>query len=159
MSEKLSPEQKNLIAAKVNEGATLSDIQKFIKNELGVSMTYMDVRFLVDDLDLTLQDKTPVAPVAETPSESASPGESPAETPAPQPGAGKVSISVDPVQKPGVALGGSVTFSDGKTGQWQLDGYGQLGFVPPEPGYKPSPEDVRDFQAALQGELQRAGYA
>ena len=35
----------------------LSDVQKKINSDFGIVMTYMDVRFLVDDLDLTLVDK------------------------------------------------------------------------------------------------------
>jgi hypothetical protein len=132
-------------------------------------MTYMDVRFLVDDLDVVLKDKEPEptkAPSPEPSNEVAPDGTPPAEPPvadetgtgdAPLAG-GKVSVTVDPIQRPGVALGGSVTFSDGQTGQWQLDQYGQLGFVPPSKGYQPSPEDIRDFQAALQQELAKLGY-
>ena len=35
----------------------LSDIQKKINDDFGIVMTYMDVRFLVDDLDLDLIDE------------------------------------------------------------------------------------------------------
>lgn len=58
----LNAAQKQQVAAWVNEGLSLSDVQKRIAADLGVSMTYMDVRFLVDDLDLTLVDKTPPRP-------------------------------------------------------------------------------------------------
>ena len=34
----------------------LSDVQKKINTDFGIVLTYMDVRFLVDDLDLTLID-------------------------------------------------------------------------------------------------------
>ncbi|MEC7402010.1 MAG: hypothetical protein VX821_08435, partial [Verrucomicrobiota bacterium] len=49
-------EQKREIARWVAEGMGLSDVQKKINADFGVVMTYMDVRFLVDDLDLTLVD-------------------------------------------------------------------------------------------------------
>ena len=52
MSESLSQEQKNSIAQWVASGASISDVQKNIKEAFGLSMTYMDVRFLVDDLNL-----------------------------------------------------------------------------------------------------------
>ena len=52
-----NPEQKREIARWVAEGMGLSDVQKKINTDFGLVMTYIDVRFLVDDLDLTLADK------------------------------------------------------------------------------------------------------
>ena len=52
-----SDDQKRQIAAWVNEGMGLSDIQKKINDDFGIVMTYMDVRFLVDDLNLDLIDE------------------------------------------------------------------------------------------------------
>ncbi len=168
MSESLSQEQKNTIAQWVADGASIADVQKNIRDTFGLSMTYMDVRFLVDDLNLTLQDKA--EPVAEETAVETAPAEapfqaeenssapSPNEEAAPPPASGQVRVTVDPVQRPGVALGGRVTFSDGLTGQWQLDSYGQLGFVPPHQGYQPTPADIQAFQSALQQEVAKMGY-
>lgn len=160
----LSAPQKQQVAAWVNEGLSLSDIQKRITAELGVHMTYMEVRFLVDDLDLTLKEKEqpkPAEPAADANSAPAPGSPAPVapapETPAPAAG-GSVRISIDPIQRPGVLVGGSVTFTDGQTGQWQMDMNGQLGFVPPFPGYKPSPADVQQFQVVLDEELRKLGY-
>ena len=47
-----SDEQKKEISKWVTEGIGLSDIQKKINKDFGVVMTYIDVRFLVDDLNL-----------------------------------------------------------------------------------------------------------
>lgn len=55
----LSPEQKQAVVGWVAEGDGLSAIQKKLSEQLKVSMTYMDVRFLVDDLGLEL--KNPAA--------------------------------------------------------------------------------------------------
>ncbi|MBL6827592.1 MAG: hypothetical protein ISQ76_03930, partial [Opitutales bacterium] len=52
-----SDDQKRQIASWVNEGMGLSDIQKKINDDFGIVMTYMDVRFLVDDLNLELIDE------------------------------------------------------------------------------------------------------
>ena len=58
-----SADQKKQISNWVAEGVGLSDIQKRINNDFGIVMTYMDVRFLVDDLNLTLVDEEePVVP-------------------------------------------------------------------------------------------------
>lgn len=51
----LSPEQKQTVAAWVAAGDSLAVIQKKLSEQLKVSMTYMDVRFLVDDLGLELK--------------------------------------------------------------------------------------------------------
>jgi hypothetical protein len=77
------------------------------------------------------------------------------EVPAP---AGKVRLTVQPIQKPGVLVGGTVTFSDGQSGVWQMDQQGQLGFIPPYQGYNPLPADVQQFQVELDNELRKLGY-
>ena len=56
-SNEPNSEQKKQIAQWVNDGLGLSDIQKKINDDFGIVMTYMDVRFLVDDLDLDLVDE------------------------------------------------------------------------------------------------------
>jgi hypothetical protein len=153
MSESLSNEQKSVVAQWVAEGASLSDIQARLNTRFSLSLTYMEVRFLIDDLDLVLKDK---ASSAQPDAASTAALDAAAAQPAPQ-NAG-VTVSIDPVQRPGVALGGSVTFSDGQTAQWSLDAYGQLGFVPPYEGYQPSREDIRQFQEALRKEVNAGGY-
>jgi hypothetical protein len=55
----LTPEQKNIVASWVAAGDSLSAVQKKLSGQFKLSMTYMDVRFLVDDLDLTLKDPAP----------------------------------------------------------------------------------------------------
>ena len=160
MPKNLSQEQKENIAEWVGEGASLSEIQKRINSELGLSMTYMDVRLLVDDLNLVLKDKTQAANThasnnnddADIP--SLGPDDYSASAPAP----GSVSVKSDPVQRPGVLAGGSVTFSDGQIGHWQVDAYGQLAFSPPHDGYQPTASDTQQFQIALRRELSKVGY-
>ncbi len=154
----LSAPQKQQVATWVNEGLSLSDVQKKIAAELGVAMTYMDVRFLIDDLDLTLHEKEqtkPPEPAKDTAPAEPAPGTLPPATPV---AASSVSVSIDPVQVPGVLVGGSVTFTDGQTGRWQMDMNGQLGFVPPYSGYKPAQADVQQFQVVLDEELRKLGY-
>jgi hypothetical protein len=55
----LTPEQKQAVSEWVAAGDNLSAIQKKLTEQFKVSMTYMDVRFLVDDLNLALKDPTP----------------------------------------------------------------------------------------------------
>lgn len=53
----LTAEQKQTVSQWAEEGATLNDIQSRLKQELGVSMTYMEARLLVMELGLSLKDK------------------------------------------------------------------------------------------------------
>src|SRR6266567_812500 len=61
MATTLSPEQKQTVAAWVAAGDNLSAVQKKLAEHFKVSMTYMDVRFLVDDLGLELKNAAPKA--------------------------------------------------------------------------------------------------
>ena len=55
----LSPEQKQAVSAWVAAGDNLSAVQKKLADQFKISMTYRDVRFLVDDLNLELKDPAP----------------------------------------------------------------------------------------------------
>lgn len=63
----LTPEQKKSVAQWVAAGDNLSAVQQKLSSEFQVSMTYMDVRFLVDDLNLELKDPKPATPPPEAP--------------------------------------------------------------------------------------------
>ena len=155
----LDEAQRLTVAKWISEGAKLAEIQKRLL-ELGVKLTYMEVRFLVDDLKLTPKDPEPpkvVAPPAAAPN---APATAAAATlsPEPAPLPGGVAVSVDQITKPGAMISGKVTFSDGQIADWYLDQTGRLGVVPKQTGYKPSPVDVQDFQLALQQEVAKLGY-
>lgn len=55
----LTPEQKAAVVSWVAAGDNLSAVQKKLSEQFKVSMTYRDVRFLVDDLNLELKDPAP----------------------------------------------------------------------------------------------------
>lgn len=55
----LTPEQKQTVASWVAAGDNLSVIQKKLAEDFKLSLTYRDVRFLVDDLNLELKDAAP----------------------------------------------------------------------------------------------------
>jgi len=153
----LDETQRQMVAKWISEGAKLSEIQKRLL-ELGIKLTYMEVRFLVDDLKLTPKDLEPpkvVAPPAADPAKLTV-----EKNPAPEgtlPASG-VSVSVDQITKPGAMISGTVKFSDGQIANWYLDQTGRLGVVPKQAGYKPSAADVQDFQLALQQEVAKLGY-
>ena len=150
----LTDEQKQKVATWIADGMKLSDIQARLGEEFDLRLTYMDVRLLVDDLKLTPKD----APAPEPTPAAAAAAQSTLVSDSAAPPAGKLTLTVDHVARPGAFVSGSVTFSDGKTAQWHLDQHGRLGLVPPEPGYRPPDNDVQDFQVALDRELQKLGY-
>src|SRR5471032_2844389 len=55
----LTPEQKTAVTSWVTAGDNLSVVQKKLSEQFKLSLTYRDVRFLVDDLELTLKDPAP----------------------------------------------------------------------------------------------------
>jgi hypothetical protein len=160
----LTEDQRQRVTAWVLQGAKLSEIQNRLAEEFKIKLTYMEVRFLVDDLKLTLKDPEPPKAAAPVP-EPAKPGGSgapaakgPADEPSPPLASGKVSVGVDQIARPGAVVSGKVTFSDGQQADWYLDQAGRLGVAPKQQGYKPSAADVQQFQAALQNELMRMGF-
>jgi len=57
----LTPEQTQTVSTWVAAGDNLSVIQRKLSEHFQVNLTYMDVRFLVDDLGLELKNATPKA--------------------------------------------------------------------------------------------------
>jgi hypothetical protein len=169
----LSPEQTQTVASWVRDGASLSAVQKRLDDEFKISMTYMDVRFLVDDLDLTLIDPTPKADAADVTKERAVPAPAAADpdaVPAAEddvpledlpPAIGSVDVDVDNVTlTPGAMASGTVTFSDGVTGKWIVDNQGRPGFTEvSQEGYQPAPEDAQAFMTQLGEALRAKGMA
>ena len=156
----LDETQRQRVTAWVLQGAKLSEIQNRLAEEFSIKLTYMEVRFLVDDLKLKLKDPEPpkvVEPPA-TPKTATTAAALPGDETSPPPGARKVSVSVDQITRPGAIVSGKVTFSDSQTADWYLDQTGRLGVVPKKQGYKPSPADVQEFQIALQQEVAKLGY-
>jgi hypothetical protein len=155
----LSEEQIEVLKNWVRAGESLAAVQNRLREEFGLAMTYMDVRFLVDDLDV-VSEVVEAEPEAEAEAaEEGSPEASPAEEAELVEPAGGVRVEVDAIKRPGALLSGTVVFSDGKNMSWQLDANGQLGLLPGEdPDYRPSPEDVQDFQSELSRVVQAQGY-
>lgn len=161
----LTPEQKETVTTWVAEGASIADVQKRLNEEYQLGLTYMEARFLIDDLELSLKD---AAKPVETPDFSA-PGAS-AGQPPPAPsagdeaydlepeGTGAVTVDVDKLTRPGAIVSGTVVFSDGVKATWLLDQAGRLALDAGTAGYQPSPEDIETFQQVLSQQLQKQGY-
>jgi len=177
----LSDQQKQSIREWVASGASLSDVQRHLKTDLGMTMTYIDVRLLVLDLGAAIKDKpeptkpdkTKLSQQPQAMNEADSPAidldeesasdldDMPQDNGMPeeqQAMAGSVSLSLDSLVVPGAMVSGDVTFSDGTKARWLIDQYGRLGLDPETQGYQPSPADMQAFQMHLRSELQRKGY-
>lgn len=175
----LSQQQREAVSKWIAAGESLATVQRRLREEFSLSMTYMEVRFLVDDLGLEL--KTPEKPKPVAPADAALSGKPPADplatpladAPAeadddfaedladelakPDVTAG-VKVEVDRIMRPGAVVSGSVTFGDGKSATWALDQMGRLMLDAGKTGYKPSQPDIQAFQQELSLQLQRHGY-
>jgi hypothetical protein len=159
----LNDEQKKLVTQWVKEGCGLSEIQRRISDQFKINLMYMDVRFLVIELGLDIQDnrKEPVKPApAPTPEEPSAGFDAEAEG-IPEslpPLAGGVSVEIDRLTLPGSLVSGTVVFSDGVKANWSLDQTGRLALAAKDKTYRPSAQDVQEFQMAIARELQKRGY-
>ena len=181
----LNDSQKDMVRQWAAEGAGLSEIQRRIKDEFGISMTYMDVRFLMLDLHADVKDKPEPKSGEEgtgkreqgagnreegtgddsqtvKPSNGQTAEDDQSEedgyTPPDMEG-GNVKVELDRVVRAGAIASGSVTFSDGVTGSWYVDQMGRLGITKvSKPGYQPSREDIEAFQMELQTKLSSGAY-
>ena len=170
----LDDRQKDQVRQWAADGAGLSEIQRRIKDEFGISMTYMDVRFLMLDLHADVRDKPESKPVAAPPdagaaegalppradgADDAQPGDAEEGFTPPDMEGGRVTVELDRVVRAGAMASGSVTFSDGVTGSWYLDQLGRLGLTKvSKPGYQPTRADLEAFQMELQNKLAGGGY-
>ena len=154
--------QKNKITEWVNEGASLAEVQRRLSEELEISMTYMEVRFMIIDLGLTLQDHKESAPsgpavldktgaVQQDISDDSEDVADPMST-------SNVSVEIDRVVKPGSLVSGSVVFSNGEKASWSLDQLGRLALDSGGSEVRPPPEDIKAFQDELRRKLEKRGF-
>jgi hypothetical protein len=150
--------QRRKVAEWIEQGLKLSEIQDKLATDLNVRMTYMEVRFLIDDLKLRPKDILPIATLAIGAEKQAAPANSSAASPGIPPAAGgRVSVTVDQIARAGALVSGKVTFTDGQSTEWFLDQTGRLGLAPMAAGYRPPQADIAEFQRQLQEELARMG--
>lgn len=142
-ASKLTPEQQESLKKWAAEGATMSDLQRHLKEDFGHTLTYMDTRFLILDLGIEL---------VETPKEEPKEEEKAAPVPT-----GRVDVTLDTLTLPGALVSGKVIFSDGESAIWMLDQSGRPGLDPDTPGYRPTEEDILSFQTQLRELIRKSG--
>ena len=180
----LSKVQEEAVASWFAAGASLDEIQKRLRAEFDVHMTYLDLRLLVAELPQPVEAErepprapkpapAPVEPPS-APDEPLPAGDGPRATSEP-PTAGPhrsdldapdaapdasqpdVVVELDALMIPGTIASGDVTFSDGKKGKWYVDQQGRLGLGNLPEGYRPSPTDASLFQTRLMELLRSRG--
>ena len=154
--DNLSEEQISAMKEWAGEGANLSDIQKRLKGQFGLNITYMDARFLVLDLGIEIRSEADESaspepeeksPPPEDQTEIVDPGQ--AESPT-----GSVQFTTDEIARPGAMVSGTVVFSDGVKAVWLIDEYGRPGLEPETPGYQPTETDLGEVEKHLRALLQ-----
>lgn len=146
----LSPELKEQLIGWVREGQSLSQLQRALE-EAGTKLTYMEVRFLLDDLAIDLPKAT--EPQEEEGDTAKPPVQDTVEADL-EPAGGAVTVEVDRLTRPGAIASGSVVFSDGTKATWALDQMGRLALDAGSPDYRPPSEDIAEFQSQLRSALE-----
>ena len=161
-AKKLTDEQVVTIEGWAAEGDQLADIQKRMEDELEIRLTYMDTRFLILDLGITLMsaeedvlDEEDDQGGGDEKSDLDELTEDDLEILPPPGQGGVVRVSVDEIARPGSMVNGRVTFPDGQSGAWYVDEMGRLGIDPDTAGYRPSEPDLMAFQTELQSVMER----
>ena len=136
-TSQLSDDQKNAIRQWAEDGATMADIQKQMNEQWQIRVTYMDTRFLILDLGITLKPEVKEEPKKEEPVLDEAEA------------VGGVQVTQDEIVIPGMMFSGKVRFSDGEKALWYVDNTGRLGLDPDTAGYRPVQEDILAFQNEL----------
>lgn len=142
-SKQLSEDQIAAIKSWAAEGAQLPEIQLRIKEEFGLSVTYMDTRFLVLDLGIELIEEKQEETVPEI-----------RQAPIPT---GTVKVTMDSIAIPGALVSGKAVFSDGESAIWMLDQTGRPALDPDTAGYQPTKDDIIEFQKQLRALIESTG--
>ena len=152
----LSPEQISQIQAWADDGDGFPEIQKKLRDEFEVRITYLETRFLLEDLKIELkpapEPEPEVIPEETGVSDDESTGGDPAED-----GDATAKVSIDALLRPGAIISGKVDFGGGHVASWWLDQMGRLGMDPIADGFRPSEAQVLAFQEELRAVVQKSG--
>jgi hypothetical protein len=133
---------QQLIAKLLDEGHSLSDIQTILSKDYDEKMTFMDLRIMASEIESIDWTKD------EEPDDETGKDDKESEV---QESEGKTVVEISKLQRPGIALSGSVKFISGASGEWVLDQRGGLGFEKTDG--EPTEEDLQEFQKELQRTL------
>ena len=144
---------KRFVAKKLHEGIKLSDIQNMLAEELECKMTFLELRLMaaeLEDVDWEKFDpaeKKDPAEEAEAPAENSAATENPAENEAAPAAAGKTTVELSRLTRPGAMAHGTVNFGSGASAEWLIDEMGRLGLD--KVSGEPTENDIVEFQTEL----------
>ena len=180
----VTEQERNAFIQKcIAEGMSLSKVQDALNAELGIHMTYMELRMLTSELSVNwaAQDKKTEAakphskpqdaprppqdgqPDDEAAGDDMADDELPPEEEAPADSAddaigGATKVELSKLVPPGATLAGTVTFASGAHGEWYVDQMGRLGYDLAEGSSKPTQKDLQLFAMELRKKLQSGAY-
>ncbi|NMA20654.1 MAG: hypothetical protein GX927_08750 [Lentisphaerae bacterium] len=155
-------ERDAFIRESLNQGMSLSDVQKALAEQFDIRMTYLELRMVAAELEVDWKKQDKPAPAKKEEVVEESDTELPEEDwdeedddsgDDSSSAAGKTKVTISKLIRPGAALSGDVEFSSGAKGEWFVDSMGRLGFNPAEGSGQPNQNDLREFQKELQKAL------
>lgn len=153
-AKSLTEEQIAQIRSWAESGDGVPEIQKKLREEFEMRVTYLETRFLLEDLKIELLPTPEPEPKKEDDEEDLSEEEIGAEDDS---GNG-VKLTVDQVLRPGAIISGKADFGGGQVASWWLDQMGRLGLDASDPDFRPSEEQAQAFQTELRRVLQESGF-
>lgn len=146
-------EIKKYVAELLNEGVSLSEIQKRLQSEKNIKITFLDLRLMVSEIgniDWSKQqsEKEPEAEKIKPEKEALTDEKSKTIESDNGDAAARTIVEVSRLTRPGTVANGSVKFASGVKADWMIDQYGRLGLN--KSTGEPTPEDVKEFQIELQ---------
>ena len=151
-------EIKIYLAEMLSNGVSLSDIQKQLRSEKGVTMTFLDLRLIaseIENVDWSKQEPEEKQKEAkkDEPEKGALQDEKDeltgtADQNEAAPVGGATVVEVSKLTRPGTIANGSVKFGSGVKANWMIDQYNRLGLD--KPTGEPTPQDIKEFQVELQ---------
>jgi hypothetical protein len=163
-------ERKQVVAQLLKEGRNPSEIQEYLRKEKNDSITYMELRLLLSEMQARLPDApskqvTPlkaspitaatVPPAPAPPRGKGQPAAAPAQKPTAGP-RGKTTVMLDEAPPPGAMVSGRVHFGSGAKAYWVLDETGRIGLDPELGSGRPDQQDMTEFQNELRRLLEQA---
>ena len=142
------------VAELLNEGISLSDIQKKLQSEKNVKMTFLDLRLLASELEEIDWSKQKADIEAKKAAKKAE-EEKKKEEEKTADNAGKTIVEISRLKRPGALACGTVQFASGAKAEWILDQMGRLG-LDNQTG-EPTQDDIQEFQVELQRILSEGG--
>jgi len=131
-------EIRDLVGQLLRDGKSLNEILNYLKEEKGVSMTYLDLRLIAAEFE----EATPEEPAEGKPQDEE-------EGPEDKQTAAGATIEFDTVVQSDAQVSGRATLASGAKLQWLLDAFGRLQIGLESGSPQPSEAELLEFQQSL----------